>query len=279
MVVTPKHNQPDDIRITAEIPCVGCGHLLVGQFPTGVCPECAQPVRWSMYGSSLSAADGDWLRKRLFGATLAIAALPWVWIPFAWIAIIIGVWAITTPNPARQGRDRVGIWFLRTMMLLAYGVLAVESAYLSTIMPLTSSDAISLGLAAYVVAQIALTVAIWRIVSEDTSSRLVRWLILAVRPGIPSLIVCVTAMAIYSFVTSIIASGGAVPRALTKAMEDFGPLVVGVCAILGAISVPCFWVMLAIARRRLDQAIVRSDDIRQRVRAWNPWTLPAAPAR
>ncbi|MBL8879581.1 MAG: hypothetical protein JNG88_10725 [Phycisphaerales bacterium] len=258
-------------RVSTEIACVGCGHLLVGQMSDAVCPECAQPVRWSLYGTSLSAADGQWLRMRYLGASMAIVALPWVWLPMTWIVILVAVWLLTAPNPAQTHTASTSAWIVRAVTVLGFVGLAGLGIYTLIVLVRFTDEIALLSAAAYCLAQAMLTLAIRDIIHQEQRA-LGRWLRSASRIGLPAMITLLILMALYSAANTTIAAGGSAPRWLIDGLEGLLPLVGGLCGLICLMAVPFFWVSMGLARRRLDQAIIRSDDIRRRVRAWNPWT-------
>lgn len=260
-----------EIRISTEIACVGCGHLLVGQVTNSICPECAQPVRWSLYGSTLNAADVAWLQRRYLGASIAIVILPWAWAPPAWLAGMVAVWLLTSPNPAHAHVASVGAWTLRISTIAAYTTLAAAGTYALMVLVRFAEEFALLSAAAYFLSQAVLTFAIWNIVREDRRRavsvvrKLVQW-------GTPAILILLITLTIYSVTSTVIASGGSVPTWLLTVIDRLLPLVGIICGLMSVIAIPGFWALLAVARRQLDQAIIRSNDIRQRVRAWNPWT-------
>jgi predicted RNA-binding Zn-ribbon protein involved in translation (DUF1610 family) len=63
-----------EVRVEYDQACIGCGYALRGLPVTGVCPECGTPVARSFRGDRLSAADPEYVRTLLQGATLLLGA-------------------------------------------------------------------------------------------------------------------------------------------------------------------------------------------------------------
>jgi hypothetical protein len=62
-------------RVAADIPCVRCGYNVRTLPATGVCPECAHPVAWSLRGSGLCYAPPAWLRRINGGVLVLLCTL------------------------------------------------------------------------------------------------------------------------------------------------------------------------------------------------------------
>ncbi|MCA9280287.1 MAG: hypothetical protein H6815_05910 [Phycisphaeraceae bacterium] len=63
----------DDSDLTAEPKgtlCLRCGYDIAGLDIDSVCPECAEPIKYSMRGDRLEYADPDYVRKLARGAML-----------------------------------------------------------------------------------------------------------------------------------------------------------------------------------------------------------------
>ncbi|MEO1008937.1 MAG: hypothetical protein AAFX79_10230 [Planctomycetota bacterium] len=87
--------------------CIRCGYELAGLSHQGVCPECAAPIRDSLFASPL--ADDPRYREALrdgaatirVGLVIAVpfgVCLPFV-LPLALLLLALGVWRVTRPAP------------------------------------------------------------------------------------------------------------------------------------------------------------------------------------
>ncbi|MCA9288903.1 MAG: hypothetical protein KDA05_09990 [Phycisphaerales bacterium] len=86
------------VRVEGDVPCRRCGYSLLGLECDGVCPECGAPVRVSLMGDYLAAADPDHISRLLRGAMMVelsvyLGVLTWcVASPIA-IAVMAPVWS------------------------------------------------------------------------------------------------------------------------------------------------------------------------------------------
>ena len=64
-----------NVTLALDITCRGCGYNLRGLSPAGRCPECGRPVRDSLAGNALHAADLAWLGRLVSGASLICTGL------------------------------------------------------------------------------------------------------------------------------------------------------------------------------------------------------------
>src|SRR5690606_23833499 len=63
-----------EVLVEYDQACIGCGYALRGLPVAGVCPECGMAIARSFRGDRLAAADPDYVRTLLRGATLLLAA-------------------------------------------------------------------------------------------------------------------------------------------------------------------------------------------------------------
>jgi hypothetical protein len=77
MTSTPHQPAPPTTNVTLalDVTCRGCGYNLRGLSPAGRCPECGRPVRGSLAGDALHAADLAWLGHLVSGASLICTGL------------------------------------------------------------------------------------------------------------------------------------------------------------------------------------------------------------
>lgn len=111
-------------RIPFDLTCLYCGHNLRGLRPDGVCTECGRPIVLSVRGSRLGAADPKWVRALRNGSGLLLMALPWVWLPPAWIVVLVGGWYLTRAE-ARGGHGDTLAAVLRGVLLFLVGIPAL----------------------------------------------------------------------------------------------------------------------------------------------------------
>lgn len=262
-------------RITTELACVNCGHLLVGQQPDGLCPECGKPVRWSLYGSKLPAADNRWLRRCYLGATLATHTRLWFWFPPAWLLIVAAVWLLTVRNPSGTFGRRSLAWALRLGTPVSYLLLGGYAAFLQWNNALMQLDSLlSVVCAAYAISHVALTAAVWSYAREN-ARRWERFVLATAGTGVFTFGLLLGFLGLVGLATVIDITQGTVPTRLRDLIESSQAAVILVSATVAVPAIPGFWILLSLARRRIDQAIYHSEDIRTRIRAWKPWTIDA----
>lgn len=274
-------------RIASEIPCVNCGHLLTGLMPQGTCPECGQPVRWSLHGhgSRFGAADGYWLRNCYLGAVLATQSRLWFWFPPGWLAIIAAVWLLTSRNPATDHSGRILAWLVRLGAILGYLALSGFAVLMFLKGGMQILDAVVFVIpAAYAISHVALTLAARRFVVSD-NRRWVRFVRAAADLGALASAILLAYLVLAGIAGVIQATGGAVSMRLLDLLHSIQRVVlVPIAAVIAIPAVPAFWILLGITKRNIDAAVYQSDDFRTRVRAWNPWKYeaeaghPGAPA-
>ncbi len=121
-------------RIAEDLPCLRCGYNLRGLGSEATCPECASTVGRSIQGDLLRFCDPDWLARLAKGLLLIIIGLLAGFVPsllvFALmvggmpmgalvmgstllgvatsLVVVIGVWWMTAPDPARTEAERLG---------------------------------------------------------------------------------------------------------------------------------------------------------------------------
>jgi hypothetical protein len=126
-------------RFAEDLPCRACGYNLRGQVRDAVCPECSAPVSLSARSDLLRFSDPDWIERlargmRLILIGLLAATVLQITIAVVSIAmttsgtpvvtgllatagllgaafsvvvvVVVGVWWLTTPDPARAERER-----------------------------------------------------------------------------------------------------------------------------------------------------------------------------
>lgn len=93
-----------DNRLTSDIHCVRCGYNLRGLKRSGVCGECAVPIKYSLAGSYLCYGDPVWISRVRWGAAALALTLPWLWFPPAWLVFSYGLWRVSAPDPSRACR-------------------------------------------------------------------------------------------------------------------------------------------------------------------------------
>lgn len=89
-------------RLTGDLRCVSCGHNLRGLQRAGACGECGTPVNWSLEGSYLHAHDPEWVNGMRRGVACLGLALPWLWLPPAWVVLGYGLWRASAPDPGSE---------------------------------------------------------------------------------------------------------------------------------------------------------------------------------
>ena len=119
--------EADGSPVAIDFKCVTCGYNLRGLSSTSTCPECALPISHSIYGGSLTTAAPEFRTAIITGlacityAGLAYLPILWVWLVSrtigyvglrdagtyasltAQLAIVTGVWLITTPDAGYNG--------------------------------------------------------------------------------------------------------------------------------------------------------------------------------
>ncbi|MHC4774694.1 MAG: hypothetical protein ACYTBR_05410 [Planctomycetota bacterium] len=122
-------------RIAEDLPCRGCGYNLRGHAADARCPECSALVNLSARGDLLPFSDPDWLERLAKGMRLVLIGLVAATVlqigvvatSFATVGstvfaaltatagllgagssvvVVVGVWWLTTPDPARGDRER-----------------------------------------------------------------------------------------------------------------------------------------------------------------------------
>ncbi len=117
----------DGSPVAIDFKCVTCGYNLRGLFSTSTCPECALPIASSIFGGTLTTAAPEFRSAIITGlacityAALAYLPILWVWLVSrtigyvglgdastyasltAQLAIVTGVWLITTPDAGYNG--------------------------------------------------------------------------------------------------------------------------------------------------------------------------------
>ena len=79
-----------DVHVVADLPCGSCGYNLRTLSLSGVCPECARPVRQSIAACFLRCADAGWVRQLARGVLLLIVGA---------VVFLVGYGWIRTPMP------------------------------------------------------------------------------------------------------------------------------------------------------------------------------------
>jgi hypothetical protein len=134
-------------KIHADLFCRSCGYNLRSLPESGKCPECATPVALSTRGELLEHAEPNWVASLARGATTVVYAISAVILallltvvaafsgyPIDWplavvgllsaIALLVGQWLITRPEPSAPGGENrtTGRTVVRWLLLvtLAY---------------------------------------------------------------------------------------------------------------------------------------------------------------
>lgn len=144
---------PAGRTLSEDTLCRRCGYNLRTLLESGNCPECATPVALSLRGDLLKFADPAWVRVLALGASLvtyAIGAMLIAFIvtmisimagfpmdflltivaPAAGIAILVGQWLLTKPDPtadARQDRTTASV-FVRWLLLAALVIAGIKQS-------------------------------------------------------------------------------------------------------------------------------------------------------
>lgn len=114
---TPNH-QP---VATANLRCVGCGHLLRSLRVTGRCPECGLEVTASLHGDPLAERPAQWLGPVRAGVALLAIVTPLAWEPLIWPFVAWACWLVTTQGPRvdnRPARLALSVWLLLAPLVL-----------------------------------------------------------------------------------------------------------------------------------------------------------------
>jgi len=137
-------------RLAQDAPCRACGYNLRGLLPQDGCPECGTAVAWSIIGDLLRYSPPQWTKRLARGisytaagvgffavalVSLTVAVLTCLFpspsfsvvgltlfLPLGMIAtvlLVLGIWWLTTPEPARK--EKV---LLNARRVLRYGTVA-----------------------------------------------------------------------------------------------------------------------------------------------------------
>jgi hypothetical protein len=89
-------------RVAVDAPCVSCGYNLRTLKADALCPECAQPVSYSIQGYFLRFASPGWIRGLGNGLVLVIVALGGAVVVLPLISLVIAMPTIisASKNPA-----------------------------------------------------------------------------------------------------------------------------------------------------------------------------------
>jgi hypothetical protein len=121
-----------------DVACAGCGYNLRSLKQGGVCPECGQPVSWSLVMCHFRAArmpaelDGGWVRRLAEGFFILIASvlvslilclcfsrdtlvaagsmLFMSGLCCGWALAMLGIWKVTTPAPDGDYNSYDAFW-------------------------------------------------------------------------------------------------------------------------------------------------------------------------
>lgn len=158
-------------RVEADLPCRRCGYSLKGLSRDGVCPECGAPVRVSLMGDYLAAADPGHVSRLLRGAAMvelsvylgvltwcvaspiAVAVMAPVWsnwwtaaggllnLSLAWLGLI-GWWLVATRDPGMfsGGKGESARTALRVCVVIS-GVTSLVGAGASVASLVAASEA------------------------------------------------------------------------------------------------------------------------------------------
>jgi hypothetical protein len=66
---------PEPLEIGLAIPCARCGYILAGLKTSGRCPECAAPIRASVFADRLEYAAPAYVRRLWIGAMIGTVAV------------------------------------------------------------------------------------------------------------------------------------------------------------------------------------------------------------
>lgn len=112
-----------EVRVEYDQACIGCSYALRGLPVAGVCPECGMAVVRSFRGDRLSAADPDYVRELLRGATLLLAAA------VVTVAIWVGAIAVLVLLDTGRGVSAL-VWTPLLLASLALaGIMFVAGAF------------------------------------------------------------------------------------------------------------------------------------------------------
>jgi hypothetical protein len=124
-------------RLAEDLPCRACGYNLRGHARDALCPECSTPVSLSARSDLLRFSDPDWIERLAKGMRLIVigliasavlqAAVAAISVALTTVGttvftalmatagllgagfsviVVVGVWWLTTPDPARVERER-----------------------------------------------------------------------------------------------------------------------------------------------------------------------------
>jgi hypothetical protein len=250
-----------DDRLTRDLHCVQCGYNLRGLPRTGHCGECGAPVEWSLAGGGLSFADPNWLERLRGGAACLTLTFPWLWLLLTWFVFGIGLWRVTTPNPADARGPRLALTALRPLLAAAgplvwFVILPLCAWYLddhAAELGLDPAPATIFLAAVGLLALLLITSAALRPIGMRAGSRrLKRW------QG--------RALWLNGMSLALVGAWG-VNEAAGLGVDVLTVLgVIGVLA--GVVGVVLLFASLVLTWRTLEQAEVRARALREEVRYW-----------
>ena len=255
-----------DGRLAADLECAQCRHNLRGLPADGNCGECGAPVNWTLRGSGLNAADPEWLGRLRSGVAIVTTLTLWVWIPLAWPIYALGLWKLSTPDPAdrdsrgvvmRQGLRIACTWGLG----LATGILLfafnVDASHWPTWIPVwVSEDSCLLFVATCYCLTLALVSAwLWRVGRRADSRALRRR---------PMIVGALSLVAAASFACWGLHSLQALD--LRRFAVLFPVLSLGAALLIPALVLFC--IMMIAAWRLLRVAEVQARALRRELKVW-----------